>query len=188
MGYRLFLLVFVLGCAAPPAAAQLTWSPFADLGYGWGGIDALGGRPARAGAVLGRTGMALRYRHNDWAAELGVGTKWLLPRGRFDGAPFRGRAARLILPLGVAHRLAGPGWLGLGYELQNERDLADLERRATHALRHSAWLRWQYPRGRWRLGITVHRALSDNPATFYLADPRWSAAFRAAYQLGHYDE
>ena len=178
-------LLFIIGL---PATAQLQLQPYTELGYAWGGIDALGGRVATAAAVVGRTGLALRYRRAAWALEGSLGAKWLFPRGRFDGAPYRGRALRLSAPMGLGRRLRGGSWMAAGYEAQNERDLDELERRATYVWRHNAWLRWELPRGRWLLGMTAYRALSNNPPTFYLADPRWSAALRIGYQLGGKDE
>lgn len=188
MRIRSFVCLLCVFCTVCSLTAQWQVVPQSSFGYAWGGIRTLSGQPVRAGAVVGRTIVAVRYTRGRWGAEIGAGGKWLLPRGKFGDRPFRGRAVRAILPAGIHYRMKSDQSIALGYEVQNERDFDRPDRRRGDALRHSAWLRYTYPYQRWTLGLTLHRALTNTDPAFFLADPQWAAAVVVAYQIRGADE
>lgn len=189
MRYSLLLLLWCCGAAFVPLAAQWSWLPETSVGYAWGGIRALGGQPLRATGLVGRVGSVVRYRRGAWAIQGGAGAKWLLPRGRFGETPYRGRALRLVLPVGLDYRWRGGRWLGLGYEWQTARHLADFRASPARAVRHNLWGRYRFTfRHRWLGGLLLHGALDSLPATFYVADPRWSVSLSFTYQINAPDE
>ena len=183
--YRLFIILLIsFGGFGAPVVAQVAWTVHADLGYAWGGADMLDGFSQPGRALVSRTTARLNYRIDRFSASLGVGGKWLLPYGEFQGAAYRGNALRAVIPVDLSYRVGRAWWLGLGYELQNERDLLGLDPRRRYVYRHNWSISAQYEvHPRWRLSLTTYRPLADNPDQFFIADPKHTISLGTVYQL-----